>query len=116
MEQSQNGWIKVEDRSPERGQEVLVYWYEPSLDLEQMHKVTYYRKGDIVEDEVIYEGSTKQEVLLDMLFGKRGEKTIKEDGFYIYDSVDYSLLCKWRKHSDCITHWMPLPAAPERIN
>lgn len=104
-------WTSVKDKLPESGERVLVYWYE-SPDLHQTHICEYFREGEIVRDEVRYTG-TPMERLLDAMFGKRGEKTIEQDGFYIYDSVDDTGLCKWRRHADIITHWMALPEPPE---
>ena len=103
-------WTSVKDKLPESGERVLVYWYE--TDLHQTHICEYFREGEIVRDEVRYTG-TPMERLLDAMFGKRGEKTIEQDGFYIYDSVDDTGLCKWRRHADIITHWMALPEPPE---
>ena len=40
-----------------------------------------------------------------LCLARRGERTIEQDGFYIYDSVDDTGLCRWRRHSDVITHW-----------
>lgn len=107
-----NDWVSIKERLPESGERVLVYWYE-SLDLHQMHVIDYYKAGDIVDDEVVYQGGTPLERLKDALFGKRGERAIERDGFYIYDPDIDTGLCKWRRHCDCITHWMPLPEPPE---
>jgi hypothetical protein len=97
-------WIKTTDSLPDSGERVLVYWLELG-DLHQAHVCEYFRKGDIVEDEMPPINGTPNERLTDALFGKRGEKTIEQDGFYIYDSVDDTGLCRWRRHSDVITHW-----------
>lgn len=97
-------WTSVKDKLPESGERVLVYWYE-SPGLHQMDVIDYYKAGDIVDDEVIYQGNTPLERLKDAIFGTRGQRTIEQDGFYIYDSVDDSGLCRWRRHSDVITHW-----------
>lgn len=106
-------WIKTTDSLPDSGERVLVYWLELG-DLHQTHVCEYFRKGDIVSDEVVPVGDSPVARLLDAMFGKRGERTIEQDGFYIYDSVDDTGLCRWRRHSDCITHWMPLPKPPEK--
>ena len=97
-------WIKTTDSLPDSGERVLVYWLE-SGDLHQTHVCEYHRKGDIVEDEVVPVGDSPVARLLDAMFGKRGERTIEQDGFYIYDCTDKTGLCRWRRHSDVITHW-----------
>jgi hypothetical protein len=105
-------WTSVNTSLPESGERVLVYWYE-SHDLHQMHVIEYYKAGDVVFDEVIYQGNTPLERLKDAIFGTRGQRTIEQDGFYIYDPDIETGLCKWRRHNDCITHWARLPAPPE---
>lgn len=45
-------WIKTTDSLPDSGERVLVYWLE-SGGLHQVHVCEYFRKGDIVEDEVV---------------------------------------------------------------
>lgn len=106
-------WIPVTERLPDSGERVLVYWYEPDYEVHQTHICEYYRKGDVVEDEVEPMGDTPDERLLDVVLGGRGNKIIEQDGFYVFDCVDGTGMCKWRRHSDCITHWMPLPAPPK---
>ena len=109
----QNKWIPVKERLPDSGERVLVYWYEPDYEVHQTHICEYYRKGDVVEDEVEPMGDTLDERLLDVVLGGRGNKIIEQDGFYIFDCVDGTGMCKWRRHSDCITHWMTLPEPPK---
>lgn len=111
---SDRRWIPVAERLPDSGQPVLVYWYEPDYEVHQTHICEYYRKGDVVEDEIDLMGDTPDERLLDVVLGGRGNKIIEQDGFYIFDCVDGTGMCKWRRHSDCITHWMPLPEPPEK--
>jgi hypothetical protein len=111
--QAAQRWIPVTEGLPDSGERVLVYWYEPDYEVHQTHICEYYRKGDVVEDEVEPMGDTPDERLLDVVLGGRGNKIIEQDGFYVFDCVDGTGMCKWRRHSDCITHWMPLPAAPE---
>lgn len=107
-------WIPVTERSPYSGQSVLVYWYESEYEVHQTHICEYYRKGDVVEDEFEPMGDTPDERLLDVVLGGRGNKIIEQDGFYVFDCVDGTGMCKWRRHSDCITHWMPLPKPPRK--
>lgn len=106
-------WIPVTERLPYSGEPVLVYWYEPDYEVHQTHICEYYRKGDVVEDEVDPMGDTPDERLLDVVLGGRGNKIIEQNGFYVFDCVDGTGMCKWRRHSDCITHWMPLPEPPK---
>lgn len=116
IEQVKSGagqWIPVTERLPYSGEPVLVYWYEPDYEVHQTHICEYYRKGDVVEDEVEPMGDTPDERLLDVVLGGRGNKIIEQNGFYIFDCVDGTGMCKWRRHSDCITHWMPLPEPPK---
>lgn len=106
-------WIPITEGPPESGQRILVYWYVESLDLHQIELLTYYKKGDILENEAPpLKGGTTLNFLKDFLYGTRGHKECEEDGFYIYDCIDKTLLNSWRKHADCITHWMPLPKPP----
>lgn len=107
-------WISVKDRLPESGERVLVYWYEANIDLHQMALLEYYRKGDTVDNETLRrDGETPEQFLLSLLRGGRGERAVAEDGFYIYGADATTGLCRWRKHADCITHWMPMPDAPD---
>lgn len=113
-QQAAQQWVPVTEDLPKSGERVLVYWYEEDFDLHQVHICEYYRKGDVVTDEVIPQGGTPEERLLDVMFGGRDKRVIAQDGFYLFDSANDTGLCKWRRHSDCITHWMPLPKPPEK--
>ena len=37
-------WISVKDRLPEGEQQVLIYYYEKSLDLHQIESLDYFKK------------------------------------------------------------------------
>ena len=58
------------------------------------------------------ENKTKEEKILSWLFDKSNEVIAQEDGFYFceYDENGDTV---YRKHDDCITHWMPLPEPPK---
>jgi hypothetical protein len=103
----QNKWIGVKDRLPESGQEVLVYWYDKPYEVHQIHMLSYFKKGDVIDNIIDYREKSPQKRLLDTLFNPNNEIKAPEDGFYIYDG-------NWRKHADIITHWMPLPEFPEQ--
>ena len=94
-------WLKVGDVLPQSGQEVLTYYYDEPFELEQFEVFTYFKKGD----KVYFEEVNNRD-MLGQILGKYA-RTLEEDGFYIYDSVD-GINNKWRKHADIITHWQPL--------
>ncbi|MBU5594894.1 hypothetical protein KQI76_06925 [Amphibacillus sp. MSJ-3] len=90
------GWNYFKYDKPKNGQEVLVYWYEEDYETEQIHILTYFEKGTVIEDPAV-----------EVVLTGKGTKVIADsDGFYIYENS------KWRKHADLITHWQPLPEDP----
>jgi hypothetical protein len=99
-------WIKVEDKLPESGQEVLTYYFDKPFELDQINLLTYFKKGAVTDSAPLHPDiDNPEERLLDAIFGGRKIKA-KEDGFYLCEDG-------WRKHADVITHWMPLPEVPK---
>lgn len=94
-------WINTKEALPESNQEVLTYFYDEPYGVDQFQILTYYKKGDKFSCEDIANND-----LLGQVLGKY-DRTVEEDGFYIYDSVDGDRN-KYRKHADVITHWQPL--------
>ncbi len=99
--QLNNGWIRVSEKRPKSGETVLTYFYDEAFEIDQIHILTYYEKGDVLRCEDVEDGN-----FVHVLLGEF-DRSAPEEGFYIYDSVDGNL-CKWRKHADVITHWKPL--------
>jgi|BioPla2DNA2_1021312.scaffolds.fasta_scaffold118924_2 hypothetical protein len=107
-----NNWISAKDKLPENEQEVLTYYYDKPFDIHQIDLLTYYTKGTVIDTKIDRDMSkTKAERLLNTLFNKDFEIKAKEDGFYICE-YDENGDTYYRKHADCITHWMPLPEPP----
>lgn len=105
-----NMWIKINDRLPESKQEVLVYWCDkPFGNLDQIHLLTYFKKGDEISWNFNDEITNPEIRLLSGLFSEN-KILAEEDGFYICEGETH------RRHADIITHWMPLPNPPkERV-
>ncbi|MGI6550876.1 MAG: DUF551 domain-containing protein [Syntrophomonadales bacterium] len=108
---STNNWIKVEERLPESGQEVLIYYWDEGYDIHQIHHLTYFKKGAVMDTAIPNKYDTLEENLLDALFNKANEIRAPEDGFYM--SGHFGDNISFRKHADIITHWQPLPEPPE---
>lgn len=103
-----SNWISIKDQKPKSGEDVLAYWWEP--DIHQIHMVTYWRKGDVMEYVMMGDHKCPGKNLLDVILeNPKNAFVALEDGFYIYEGERFR---PWRKHSDCITHWMPLPNPP----
>lgn len=92
----QNKWISIKDKLPESGQQVLIYWYDEPYEVHQVHLLSYFKKGDVMDISVDYTEESPDNKIKAL-----------EDGFYLYDG-------NWRKHADIITHWMPLPEFPKK--
>mgnify|MGYP000933557816 CR=1 FL=1 len=102
----QNRWIDVKGALPESGQDVLIYFYDGTYEMHQIYIVTYFRQGDVMDNLVSDIDGTEAEIILDTLFNPKNAVIAPVDGFYIYENGCY------RRHSDVITHWMPLPEPP----
>lgn len=96
-----NQWISIQDKLPESGQDVLVYWWDEPFEIHQIHLLTYWRKGDVMDES-----------LVGLVSGEEGKILAPEDGFYIYEGNEDR---PWRQHADLITHWMPLPNPPNKF-
>ena len=107
-------WISIKDKLPESGQEVLAYFYDTPYEIDQFCTLTYFRKGDALENEMPHTervelARTKTdpaEELMTKLFACRVVEAPRS-GFYIYD-VGLDGMCAWRRHSDIVTHWAEL--------
>jgi len=97
-----NQWISVQDKQPKSGQDVLVYWWDEPYEIHQIHLLTYWRKGDVMDES-----------LVGLISGEEGQILAPEDGFYIYEGDEDR---PWRQHADLITHWMPLPNPPNKLS
>jgi hypothetical protein len=99
-------WVKVTEELPDSGQEVLTYYFDEPFEIDQYNLLQYFREGDVLDDAPLHPDlENPEERLLDAIFGGRKIRA-KEDGFYFIEDG-------YRKHADCITHWMPLPETPE---
>lgn len=110
-------WIDVKDRLPKSGQDVLVcISLGKYIDDVDMEILTYYNKGDRLEQDSEYLQDPKltpDERLLEAIFDTFENDYAPADGFYIYDDVD-GQGSKYRLHrDDLITHWRPLPKSPK---
>ena len=97
-------WTSVKDGLPESGQRVLVYYYDKPFELHQFELLEYFKKCDVMSEvpfDSDYEGIDR---IIDLFFSNKVIKA-REDGFYFISNG-------YRKHADCITHWMPLPELP----
>lgn len=109
-------WISIKGELPESGQQVLAYFYDTPYEIDQFCTLTYFHKGDALENEMPHTerealAKTKSDPadrLLTAIFANRTQ-CAPENGFYIYD-VGPDGYCRWRKHADVITHWAELVA------
>lgn len=119
---SETKWYPVKERLPESGEEVIAYyWYAYDEDdgFPTCVICTYYKAGDILENEMPYEErlkvamskSTDAERVMSMLFETRNVPA-ELDGFYFCD-VNSEGLMEWRRHNDVITHWRRMPTRKE---
>ena len=108
-----NNWIAIKNRRPDNEQQVLTHYYDAPLGIHEYSVLTYFEKGTPITDEIPPEGETDTEILMGLIFQEPNRKT-EADGFYIYDVGGHGY-CRWSKHADYITHWMPLtpPAGEE---
>jgi hypothetical protein len=104
-----NQWISVQDKQPKSGEDVLVYWWDEPYEIHQIHLLTYWRKGDVMDES--YE-ELKKLAEVGLTSGEEEWLLAPEDGFYIYEGNKER---PWRKHADLITHWMPLPNPPNKF-
>lgn len=107
-----NGWISIKDNLPNDKQQVLTYYYDKPYDLHQIDMLTYYKKGTLMGIKTDKNKTHMlKERLYNFLYNKDYEIVAKEDGFYISEWDEEGDIC-FRRHSDCITHWHPLPEPP----
>ena len=108
-----NEWIKVNDKLPDEGIEVLTcYWLEASKRLE-IGTMTWYKKGTEMDRKFDRDMTHSLfERLRNTLYSEKYAVLAPEDGFYMLE---------WgpdgdnerRKHKGCITHWRPFPDGPK---
>ena len=116
MTEKMNDWIKATDRLPEDKAEILTcYWDQPS-ERWDIGILTYYKKGTEMDRKIDRNPnhSAKQR-LINTLFNQDYAIIATEDGFYISELGEDGDT-QYRKHNDCITHWMHLPEGPESDN
>lgn len=101
-------WTSIKDKLPESGQEAFTYF--KVNEIQHYEILTYYRKGDMVEDESPPSGETPTERLVRAIFTPPKMREIEQDGFYYYDANHGDKYCKWHRHGDVITHWAELVA------
>ena len=122
MKNTNNAWVPVSERLPESGERVIAYYWEEYDENEGYPTCvicTYYKAGDILENEMPYEErlkvamskSTDAERVMSMLFETRNVP-VERDGFYFCD-VNSEGLMEWRRHNDIITHWRRMPTRKE---
>ncbi|SHI44426.1 DUF551 domain-containing protein [Parasporobacterium paucivorans] len=107
-------WISVKERLPEDEQSILTCYYDECLEDFQVGLLAYYKAGTVIDNRVDrHPGHSKSERVFNTLFNKEYEIIAPEDGFYIGEwDIDGDSV--YRKHKDCITHWMPLPEGPSK--
>lgn len=126
-------WTDIKDAQPRSGEEVLACYFDYAINEPIMSLYTYYRKGDVVDEEV--EGVT-DEMIEDAMqnnnpFKKIAAKakndvelrffasvfldtrnvTVPSDGFYMYTSKN-SGLGRWIKSYEPIEYWTARPITP----
>lgn len=99
-------WIKVSEKLPEDGQEVLTYYFDRSFGIKQFGVFIYHKKGSVIGSKLYREGKTPQDNLIKNIL-ESSEIIAEEDGFYFL-SCDENGDALYIKHADIITHWQPL--------
>lgn len=95
-------WVAVGERSPKSGEEVLTYFHDKSLGLDQYELLTYFKSGEVMDTTLSPIGNSREERILDTIFNPMNNIIAPVDGFYIYED------CQWKLYIDVITHWQPL--------
>lgn len=103
-------WINIKDGLPTSDENVLVYWYDAPFGIHQIAMVRYFTKGAVMDNLVDMDEPSTAKRMMDWLFNPDNEIKATQDGFYICDGDGREI---WRRHADCITHWMYLPAPPK---